>query len=336
MINSFSVIGAGAWGTALAAVAARAGRQVVLQAREEQVVADVREKHENTLFLPNVKLDKTVAVTRDMKEAVSNAEAVLLVVPAQFLRATCRELRPYLKENTPAVICCKGIEQNSGALPGEILNRELPQAVCAVLSGPTFAHEVALGKPTALTLACRDEKIGWELIESLGSLSFRPYYTDDVLSVQIGGAVKNVMAIAAGIVAGKELGENARSLLVTRGLSEIVRFCVALGGKIETMMGLSGLGDLLLTCNSLQSRNFSLGYGLGQGKSLDELLCDNLNVVEGVYTASAVLERARAVGVEMPICEALARILYENKAVDDVLKELLSRPFRAESFKSYS
>lgn len=335
MINTVAVLGAGAWGTALAAVAARAGRNVVLQAREPEVVKSIREKRENTFFLPDIQLSEKIQVTQSMKEAVCVADAVLLVVPAQFLRATCKEIRPYFKQGTAAVICCKGIEQNSGALLGEILTQELPQAVCAVLSGPTFAHEVALEKPTALTLACEDEKTGWELVEALGSLTFRPYYTEDVLGVQIGGAVKNVLAIAAGIAAGKRLGENARALLITRGLAELTRFCMALGGKQETMGGLSGLGDLLLTANSMLSRNFSLGYALGEGKSLQEILDGRTGVTEGVYTAPAVLERAKKVGVEMPLCQSLFEILYENKNIDDALKALLSRPFRAESPDSY-
>lgn len=335
MRNNVAVIGAGAWGTALAAVAARAGRNVVLQAREEEVVASISERHENTLFLPDVPLPETITATQDAAQALENADAVLMVVPAQFLRATCRQIRPHFKKGLPAVICCKGIEQNTGALLGEILAQELPEAVCAVLSGPTFAHEVAAGKPTALTLACKDEKTGWELIEALGSLTFRPYYTNDVLGVQIGGAVKNVLAIAAGIVAGKRLGDNARALLITRGLSELTRFCMALGGRFETMGGLSGLGDLLLTANSMQSRNFSLGVALGEGRALNDVLSERNNVTEGVYTASAVLERARKAGVEMPLCEALYKILYRDKSIDDALTELLSRPFRAESFESY-
>lgn len=330
-METIGILGAGAWGTALALVASRAGKKVLLQAREQEVIDAVRQNNENTPFLPGVPLNPNISVTNSFEEVLSAADVVLLVIPAQFLRASCKSFSRFWKSGMPAVVCAKGIEQKTGALMSEILAKELPQAPIAVLSGPTFAAEAAIEKPTAVTLACADKTLGKHLVETLGTLSFRPYYSSDIISVEIGGAVKNVMAIAAGIVEGKKLGDNARAALITRGLAEISRLAVALGGKAETLMGLSGLGDLVLTANSTQSRNYSVGLALGEGKSLNEILSNRRSVAEGVYTAEAVVERARAVNVEMPICEGLMKIMNENVPVDDVLHSLLSRPFKSEN-----
>lgn len=330
-METIGILGAGAWGTALALVASRAGKKVLLQAREQEVIDAVRQNNENTPFLPGVPLNPNISVTNSFEGVLSTADVVLLVIPAQFLRASCKSFSGFWKSGMPAVVCAKGIEQRTGALMSEILAKELPQAPIAVLSGPTFAAEAALEKPTAVTLACADKTLGKHLVETLGTLSFRPYYSSDIISVEIGGAVKNVMAIAAGIVEGKKLGDNARAALITRGLAEISRLAVALGGKAETLMGLSGLGDLVLTANSTQSRNYSVGLALGEGKSLNEILSNRRSVAEGVYTAEAVVERARAVNVEMPICEGLMKIMNENVPVDDVLYSLLSRPFKSEN-----
>lgn len=330
-METIGILGAGAWGTALALVASRAGKKVLLQAREQEVIDAVRQSNENTPFLPGVPLNPNISVTNSFEEVLSAADVVLLVIPAQFLRASCKSFSGFWKSGMPAVVCAKGIEQKTGALMSEILVKELPQAPIAVLSGPTFAAEAAIEKPTAVTLACADKTLGKHLVETLGTLSFRPYYSSDIISVEIGGAVKNVMAIAAGIVEGKKLGDNARAALITRGLAEISRLAVALGGKAETLMGLSGLGDLVLTANSTQSRNYSVGLALGEGKSLNEILSNRRSVAEGVYTAEAVVERARAVNVEMPICEGLMKIMNENVPVDDVLYSLLSRPFKSEN-----
>lgn len=330
-METIGILGAGAWGTALALVASRAGKKVLLQAREQEVIDAVRQNNENTPFLPGVPLNPNISVTNSFEGVLSTADVVLLVIPAQFLRASCKSFSGFWKSGMPAVVCAKGIEQRTGALMSEILAKELPQAPIAVLSGPTFAAEAALEKPTAVTLACADKTLGKHLVETLGTLSFRPYYSSDIISVEIGGAVKNVMAIAAGIVEGKKLGDNARAALITRGLAEISRLAVALGGKAETLMGLSGLGDLVLTANSTQSRNYSVGLALGEGKSLNEILSNRRSVAEGVYTAEAVVERARAVNVEMPICEGLMKIMNENVPVDDVLYSLLSRPFKPEN-----
>lgn len=330
-MKNISVLGAGAWGTALAHLAAENGKNVVLWAREPEVIEEIKTKRRNSLFLPDVVLHENILPTGDQIQAVSKAEAVLMVIPAQYLRAACRALRPVWPDGLPAVICAKGIEQKTGALLSEILAEELPQAEIAVLSGPTFAEEAAQNKPTALTLACKNETLGKELVETLGTPTFRPYYSADVIGVQIGGAVKNVMAIAAGIVAGKKLGDNARAALITRGLAEISRLAAASGGKAYTLMGLSGLGDLVLTANSTQSRNFTVGLELGKGRKLSDILSEKRTVAEGVFTAAAVLERARIAGVEMPICEGLSRIMNENVSVDDVIQSLFARPLKSEN-----
>lgn len=330
-MKNISVLGAGAWGTALAHIAAANGKKVVLWAREPELIGEIETKRRNTLFLPDVDLNENITPTNDQARAVSKAEAVLMVIPAQYLRASCQALRPVWPAGLPAVICAKGIEQKTGALLSEILAEELPQAEIAVLSGPTFAEEAAQNKPTALTLACGNEALGKELVATLGTPTFRPYYSSDVIGVQIGGAVKNVMAIAAGIVAGKKLGDNARAALITRGLAEISRLAAALGGQTYTLMGLSGLGDLVLTANSTQSRNFTVGLELGKGRRLSDILSEKRTVAEGVFTAAAVLERAARADVEMPICEGLSRIMNENVPVDDVIQSLFARPFKSEN-----
>lgn len=330
-MKNISVLGAGAWGTALAHIAAANGKKVVLWAREPELIGEIETKRRNTLFLPDVDLNENITPTNDQARAVSKAEAVLMVIPAQYLRASCQALRPVWPVGLPAVICAKGIEQKTGALLSEILAEELPQAEIAVLSGPTFAEEAAQNKPTALTLACGNEALGKELVATLGTPTFRPYYSSDVIGVQIGGAVKNVMAIAAGIVAGKKLGDNARAALITRGLAEISRLAAALGGQTYTLMGLSGLGDLVLTANSTQSRNFTVGLELGKGRGLSDILSEKRTIAEGVFTAAAVLERAARAGVEMPICEGLSRIMNENVPVDDVIQSLFARPFKSEN-----
>ena len=330
-MDRIAVLGAGAWGTALAHIAAGNGKRVTLWAREPEVAADINEKRRNALFLPDVELNGNIAATNDQAAALADAQAVLLVIPAQHLRASCPTLRSVWKQGLPAVVCAKGIEEKTGSLLSEILAQELPQARIAVLSGPTFAEEAAQGKPTARTLACADETLGKELVETLGTKTFRPYYSADVIGVQIGGAVKNVMAIAAGIVAGRRLGDNARAALITRGLAEIARFAVALGGQAQTFMGLSGMGDLVLTANSTQSRNFTVGLELGKGRSLPDILGEKRTVAEGVFTARAVLERAAAAGVEMPICEGLSRIMNGQSSVDDIVASLFTRPFKSEN-----
>ncbi len=322
------ILGGGAWGTALAQSLARAGREIVLWAREPDTVAAINSAHENPVFLPGVALDPAVRATSDLGEAV-RAEAVLLTVPAQFVRAVTTGLA--LAPAAPVVICTKGIEIKTAALMSEVLAETLPGAPVAVLSGPTFAPEVARGQPTAVTLATADAALGQHLIAALGSRTFRPYLSDDPLGAEIGGAVKNVEAIACGIVVGRGFGENARASVITRGLAEMMRLAAAKGGRRETLFGLSGLGDLTLTCTSLQSRNYSLGVALGEGRTLAAIEGARRSVAEGVSSAPATVALAARVGVEMPIAAGIDAILHRNAAIDDVVAALLARPFRSES-----
>ncbi|HYG86352.1 MAG TPA: NAD(P)H-dependent glycerol-3-phosphate dehydrogenase [Azospirillum sp.] len=329
--HSIGVVGGGAWGTALALAALRAGRSTLLWAREPAVVDAINTAHENRDYLPGVTLPAELMATADLAE-VGACDAVLLVTPAQHLRSVCAKLAPHLRPGAPAVICAKGIEIETQALMYDAVEAALPPGTpVAILSGPTFAAEVARGLPTAVTLACRDAAVGTKLVEALGSLTFRPYLTDDVIGAQVGGAVKNVLAIACGVVAGRKFGDNARAALITRGLAEITRLALRLGARPETLMGLSGLGDLTLTCSSLQSRNMSLGVALGEGRTLDEVLGERRSVAEGVYTARAVVALAGRLGVEMPICAAVDAILNRGASVDDTVQGLLSRPFREEA-----
>ncbi len=329
-MRRIGVIGAGAWGTALAMAAARAGAEVVLQARETEVVESVNARHENSLFLPGVKLDPAIRATASMTDA-ADVDALLLVTPAQHLRAACRALKPDLKPGVPVIICAKGIEIETGSLMSEAAEAELGSQPVAVLSGPTFAAEVAKGLPTAVTLAIRDEALGRRLLAALGGRTFRPYLSDDLVGAQVGGAVKNVLAIACGIVHGRNLGDNARAALITRGLAEIARLGARLGARAETLMGLSGLGDLTLTCSSLQSRNMSLGAALGQGRSLEEVLGERRSVAEGVYTARAVTKLAAEKGVDMPLCQAVDALLNQGADLDAIIDALMTRPFKAET-----
>ena len=328
-MKKIGVVGGGAWGTALALTARRAGREVLLWAREAEVVQAINSAHANPDFLPGIDLDPGLRATGDMAE-VAATDAVLLVAPAQHLRAACRALAPHWRAGVPAVICAKGIELATCAMMQDAVAAELPQAPIAVLSGPTFAIEVARGLPTAITLACADTALGTRLVDALGTATFRPYLSDDLIGAQIGGAVKNVLAIACGIVEGRGLGDNARAALITRGLAELTRLAVAKGGRPETLMGLSGLGDLILTASSTQSRNYSLGFAMGQGRPLAEILGARHSVTEGVHSAAAVVEMAGRLGVEMPISAAVDAVINRNVGLDAAISSLLSRPFRNE------
>ncbi len=325
-----AVIGAGAWGTALAAVARANGAEVVLWAFEPEVADQVNAAHRNDTYLPGVELDPAVRATTDLARA-AEAEVVLLAVPAQHLRAVGGRLAAHLAPGTPVAICAKGIERDTLALMTEVVAAVLPAVAPAVLSGPTFAIEVAQGLPAAVTLAAADRATGEALVGVLGRPTFRPYLSDDPIGAQVGGAVKNVVAIACGIVAGRRLGDNARAALITRGLAEIVRLGVALGGRPETLMGLSGLGDLTLTCNSTTSRNMSLGVALGRGETLASVLAARASVAEGVHSAEAVCALAARLGVEMPICAAVDAVLDRGADIDAVIDDLLARPFKAEA-----
>jgi len=329
-MERITIIGAGAWGTALATVARRAGLDVILWAHEPETAEAINSGHENTVFLPGIPLDKGIRATHDLGLA-ADAHAVLLATPAQHLRATAEALAPVLPPRTPVVICAKGIENKSGLLMGEVAREAFPEAALAVLSGPTFAVEVARGQPAAVTLACGDAEIGKVLVSALGTRHFRPYFSNDVTACEIGGAVKNVLAIASGIVIGRRMGENTRAALVTRGLAEMVRLGIAKGAQAVSMMGLCGFGDLLLTCTSAQSRNMSLGVRLGEGEALGGILGSRNTVAEGVFTAAPVVSLARRVGVEIPICEAVDQVLNHGADIDETISRLLDRPFANET-----
>lgn len=330
--DHIGVVGAGAWGTALAQVCARAGgpsRRVTLWAREAEIVASVNSTHENKTFLSGITLEPSITATSDMR-AMADATAILMVTPAQFMRASLEALKPHLKAGTPVLLCAKGVEQGTHKLLTEVLAEVLPAATPAVLSGPSFAGEVARGLPTAVTLACADEALANALMQAIGLPTFRPYYSPDLIGAEVGGAVKNVLAIACGIVEGKKLGASARAALTTRGFAEMTRLGLALGARAETLAGLSGLGDLVLTCNSPQSRNMSLGLALGEGKTLDEIMSSRNAVTEGVHSANAVVGLGKIHHVEMPIAEAVASIVTGQSSVDNAILALLTRPFKSE------
>jgi glycerol-3-phosphate dehydrogenase (NAD(P)+) len=320
------VIGGGAWGTALAQVAARGGETVTLWAREPEVVESVNAAHENRQFLAGVSLSESIRATGDLADLAGH-DALLVVAPAQHVRAV---LRAAPVGRMPLVLCAKGIEAGTRLLVGEVAHQAAPDAPIAVLSGPTFAHEVAAGKPTAVTLACEDEDLRSRLAERLAGSAFRTYGSADVIGAEIGGAVKNVLAIACGVVEGAGLGLNARAALIARGFAEMTRFGLARGGQAETLTGLSGLGDLVLTCSSTNSRNFSLGVGLGQGKSAAELMADRKTVAEGAFTAPVLRAAAAEAGVDMPVTEAVNALLG-GTAVQGVVEALLARPLREEA-----
>jgi glycerol-3-phosphate dehydrogenase (NAD(P)+) len=322
-LNSIGIIGAGAWGTALALIAARAGRAVTLYARDTAHAVRIHTARENPR-LPGIKLATEIVVTNDIV-AACRADIILIVTPAQHLRAAINAVAPHLKARTPVIACAKGIEHGTHKFMTEIIAEAAPHAVPAILSGPSFADDVARGLPTAVTLAAKDEGLASELVQALGSATFRPYHTSDVLGVEIGGAAKNVLAIAAGIAVGRKLGASAQAALTTRGFSELARFGRAFGARAETMVGLSGLGDLILTCSSPQSRNFALGTALGRGEPPPAG-----KLAEGEFTAPVLVELAASRNIEMPVSSAVAAILAKRLTIDAAIDGLLTRPFKAE------
>lgn len=328
--KSFGVIGGGAWGTALAQSTCLAGCDTTLWAREEETVSAINTAHENKAFLPGIKLNPALKATTSLEELAAGKDALLMVAPAQYLRQVAGDLAPFIAAATPIIICAKGIETASGKLMSDVLSEAIPGATSVVLSGPSFASDVAKGLPTAVTLAARDEALGQELCTALSHKALRPYWSDDLIGVQIGGAVKNVLAIAAGIVEGKQLGASAHASLISRGFAELTRFGESFGANQKTMMGLSGLGDLVLTCSSPQSRNMSLGIALGEGQSLQDILNTRNSVSEGVHTAAAVARITKERGITMPIAEAVHDVITGTVTVDDAITTLLSRPLRAE------
>ena len=329
-IEKVGVLGAGAWGTALAYTAQKAGRDVHIWAREQDVAEALREGRGNPVFLPEVDLPAIPA--SDALEDLASADAILSVVPAQFARGIFEELRSVIKPGTPVMLCSKGIEKSTLSLMTDVIHETLPQAVPAVLSGPSFAADVARGLPTAVTLACADEALGKALVQAIGRPAFRPYWSNDLIGAEIGGAVKNVLAIACGIVEGLALGKSAHAALIARGFAEMTRLAVAMGAEAQTLAGLCGLGDLVLTCSSTQSRNMSFGKALGEGQKAEDILNARNSVTEGVATAPALIELAERQGVAMPICQAVNDILNGSKNVDEAINTLLSRPFTQEGF----
>jgi len=328
-VKTAGVIGGGAWGTALAQVCARAGLDVVLQAREAEVVASINTRHENAMFLAGVPLDDAVRASADMAD-LAECDIVLAVAPAQHLRSALTAFASHARPGAPILLCAKGVEQGSLKLMTEVLAETVPQARAAVLSGPSFAGEVARGLPTAVTLACPDADLAEALAQAIATPTFRPYLSADMIGAEAGGAVKNVLAIACGIVEGRGLGRSAHAAVITRGFAELTRLAVALGGEAQTVAGLCGLGDLVLTCSSPQSRNMSVGLALGSGQSLHDALAGKLSVAEGVASAPAVLELARKLEVDTPICAAVAAILAGQISVDRAIEALLSRPLTFE------
>ncbi len=329
-MKTAGVIGGGAWGTALALVCARAGLETTLWAREPEVVDAIRAKNENSVFLPGVAFDSPVTATGDMADLAA-CDLILNVTPAQHLRASLTAFAPHARTGAPILLCAKGVEQGSLKLMTEVLAETLPDARPAVLSGPSFAGEVARGLPTAVTLACPDEDLGRDLAEAIASPLFRPYLATDMIGAEIGGSVKNVLAIACGVVEGRGLGRSAHAALITRGFAELTRLAQALGGEAETVAGLCGLGDLVLTCSSAQSRNNRIGLALGQGMTLEAALASlGGAVAEGVASAPAVRGLAAKHGVDMPISSAVAAILAGEADIDSAIAGLLSRPLKTE------
>ena len=332
-----AVLGAGSWGTALAVIAAKAGRGVTLWARREDHARALKEDGRNARYLPEVTIPDSIRVTSDMAAAIEDADAVLMVVPSSAVRETSKALAAILDPKIPVILAAKGIEPVSGLLMSDVAAEELKGNPMGALSGPNFANEAALGDPTACTIASNDDfevapetTVAARMAVAMGTESFRPYISDDLVGVEVGGALKNVIAIACGIATGAGFGANTRAALITRGISELARLGVAKGAKPETLMGLSGMGDLTLTCNSMQSRNFSLGVALGQGEALEDILRVRKAVTEGVYTARSVCKLADSLSVDMPICAAVDEILNKGADINQVVDSLLARPFKEE------
>lgn len=329
-MDRIAVIGAGAWGTALAINAARAGRYVTLIGRNAEAARVMQQCRENQRYLPGIALDPAILITADLAEA-DNADAILLVVPAQTVAAVASGLG---QGDQPLVLCAKGLERGTDRRLSDVIAEVAPDRPVAALSGPNFAREVALGLPAAATLACPDETLGRAIATSMSNETFRAYWTDDLIGVEIGGAIKNVLAIAAGVVTGRGLGENAKAALITRGLAELMRLGEALGAKRETLMGLSGLGDLMLTAGSPTSRNMAFGMKIGEGADPVLLQQKPDTLVEGVATATAVIRLAQSQAAgrcPVPICEAVAAILAGDIDVDRAIDALMTRPLRAEA-----
>lgn len=329
-MEKIAVIGAGAWGTALAQSMAAGGKQVHLWSYEEDVAKNMAESRENKAYLPGVALHENITPTASQNEAAEGADCLLIVTPAQHVRETLARLKSHWTAEQPVVICAKGVELETGYLMSHVAAELMAEAKIACLTGPTFASEVGKGLPCAVTLAADSKELAEEISLGIATPTLRPYASDDLISAQIGGAVKNVIAIAAGILIGKGLGESGRAALITRGLAEMSRLTRAIGGRKETLMGMCGIGDLLLTCSSMQSRNYSLGAELGKGKTLEEILGSRNAVTEGVHTARALTIMAERHAVDMPISKAVHACLSEGSEIDEMIGSLFTRPLKAE------
>ena len=329
-MSKVSIIGAGAWGTALACISRRANHEVILWALEDEVVHSINAEKGNPMYLPGVSLDKGIVATGDISEAIAQSQVVFSVVPSQFFRSVAEKIALNINPGTPLVICSKGIEVETGALMTEIAGELIQKNPVLVLSGPSFAHEAIAGSPTAVALAGTNLKDAEIITSLIGTSRFRPYPMDDRIGAEVGGAAKNVLAIACGIVVGREMGDNTRAALITRGLFEMAMLGVAKGAKARTFMGLSGLGDLTLTCNGLNSRNMSLGVELGKGNPLADILANRNSIAEGVETARGIVALARKLNVELPIMEGVYRILHLQADITQAIDNLLDRPFTPE------
>ncbi len=328
-IRRIGIIGGGAWGTALAHIVATAGTDVRLWARDETTVTAIERDRANPRYLPGITLDGRIHATTRLEE-VCRSDAVFLVVPAQQIRGVCGEIASHLAEQIPVICCAKGLEIGTGLLMTEVIGEALLNRPSGCLSGPTFAIEAARGLPTAVTLAIGDQSLGAAIAAATGTPTFRPYLSEDVIGAEVGGAIKNVLAISCGIAAGIGMGENTRAALITRGLAEATRLAVALGGRAETLAGLAGLGDLAMTCASRQSRNFRFGEALGRGEVMDKALKNMGGVVEGRFTAEAIMMRATALGVDLPICQAVHLVLNRGTDLRAAIDGLMGRPLRRE------
>ena len=329
-MRKIGIIGTGVFGTALALTATRTENEVLCWDRNQQIIDDINNNHQNSFSLPDIALPKTIRATAKLKEIFTFTDTVLLTTSAQSTREVMRQIKPYLKKGTILLLCAKGIEQTSGKLLSEIAAEEIPDTTIAILSGPGFAKDIAQKKFVSVTIGCKDKTIAKNLAETLGTPYFRPYMTTDIISPQIGGSVKNVIAIASGIVEGASIGDGSRAALITRGFTEMARLSKALGGELQTMMGMCGMGDLVMTASCTQSRNFSFGKKIGIYGSADIPLKENTQTVEGIFTAEAVAKRAADLGIEMPICEMVNRILYHGTSLKDAITELLSRSYKSE------
>lgn len=329
-MNNIGIIGTGIFGTALALTAARAGNTVLCQARNPDVVKDINNKLLNSRYLPDIILPDTITATPQISEVIDFAEVILLTVSAQATRSVLQQMRPFVKKDTIIVLCAKGIELTSGKMLSEVAQEEIPNTTIAILSGPGFATDIAQNKLVSLTIACEKSGIAAKLANMLGTPYFRPYLTTDIISPQIGGSVKNVIAIASGVVEGAQFGDGARAALITRGFNEMARLSKALGGNFQTMMGMCGLGDLVMTASCSQSRNFSFGYEIGVCGSAEKPMAENTRTVEGIYTAQAVMKRAKELDIEMPICETVNHILFDGLKLKPAMEALMKRPYKEE------